>query len=241
MTTRSPFLTGLMHPINLLFLALTVFAGLVSAWWLLPIGLVLWLIMVINVARDPSLRFSHQMQRRKPLAQRFQDCFDRLERTQVSIFNSLASASPPVRRVMQPVHVEVKRVVDEAHALCRRMTTLENYRLVTQSQTDMEAELRDLNEIIEKSEDVLTRQEYEESRQALRRRAEKLTLVSTQLDRVEAQLVSLSNEMSGVMTEIVRLQAIGAAAAKHHVPALVEKLQEETSQLREFERNAAEV
>jgi hypothetical protein len=241
MTTRSPFLTGLIHPLNLLFLALIVFAGLVSAWWLFPIGLVFWLVMVINVARDPSLRFSHQMQRREPLAQRFQDRFDRLERTQVSIFNSLASAPPPVRRVMEPAQVEVKRLVDEAHALCRRMTTLENYRLVTQSQTDLEAELRDLNKIIEESEDVLTRQEYEESRQALKRRAEKLTLVSTQLDRVEAQLVSLSSEMSGVMTEIVRLQAIGAEEAKRHVPALVEKLQEETAQLREFERSAVEV
>jgi chromosome segregation ATPase len=232
---------GLVHPINLLLLALSVLAGLISAWWLFPIGLLFWLIMVLNVARDPSLQFSHQMQRREPLARRFQDRFDRLERSQVSIFNSLSSAPPRVRRVLQPVQEEVKRLVDEAHALSRRMTMLENYRLVTQSQTDLDAELQDLADVIERSEDLLTRQEYEESRRALERRAEKLALVSTQLDRVEAQLVSLSNEMGGILTEVVRLQAMGAEDAEQHVPALVAKLREETAQLQEFERNAVEV
>jgi chromosome segregation ATPase len=139
------------------------------------------------------------------------------------------------------VQEEVKCVVDEAHALCRRMTTLENYRLVTQSQSDLEAELRELDAIIERSDDTLTRKEYEESRQALKRRAEKLTLVSKQLDRVEAQLVSLSNEMEGVMTEVVRLQAMGAKEAVRHVPALVEKLEEEVAQLESFERDTVEV
>lgn len=241
MVIRSPFLTGLLHPLNLLLLVLSVFAGLISAWWLFPIGLLFWLIMVINVARNPSLRISHQMQRREPLAQRFQKRFDRLERSQVSIFNSLASAPPPVRRALQPVQEEIKHLIDEAHAVCRRMTTLENYRLVTQSRIDLDAELGELDAIIERSDDTLARQEYEESRQALERRAEKLALVARQLDRVEAQLVSLSNEMEEVMTEVVRLQASGAEAASRHVPALLEKLKAEVAQLERFERDAVEV
>lgn len=241
MLNRSPFVIGLVQPVNLLLLALSVFAGLISAWWLFPIGLLFWLMMVLNVARDPSLRITHQMQRREALAQRFQRRFDRLERSQVSIFNSVASAPPRLQRVLQPVQDEVKHVVDEAYALCRRMTTLENYRLVTQSQTDLEAELRELDETIENSQDVLTRQEYEESRRALETRAGKLELVSTQLDRVEAQLVSVSNEMEGVMTEVVRLQAMGAEDAERHVPAVVETLREEVRQLERFEGQAVQV
>lgn len=241
MPVRSPFLMGLIHPVNLLLLALSVFAGLVSAWWLFPIGLLFWVLMVFNVARDPSLRISHEMQRREGLAQRFQRRFDRLERAQVSIFNSVASAPPRLQRILQPVQDEVKRVVDEAHALCRRMTTLENYRLVTQSQTDLEGELRELDEVIANSEDVLTREEYEESRRSLKRRGEKLELVSTQLDRVEAQLVSLSNEMETVLTEVVRLQAMGAEDAERHVPSVVEGLREEARQLERFDQEAVQV
>jgi chromosome segregation ATPase len=241
MFTRSPILTGLLHPLNLLLLALSVLAGLISAWWLFPVGLLFWLVMVVTVARNPSLRIAHQMQSREPLAQRFQKRFDRLERSQVSIFNSLASAPRRVQRALQPVQDEMQRLIDEAYALCRRMTTLENYRIVRQSQADLETELRDLNDIIERSEDARTRREYEESRRALQRRAEKLKMVSTQLDRVEAQLVSLSNEMEGLMTEVVRLQAAGAEGADQRVPVLVEMLREQTAQLRQFEREAVEV
>jgi chromosome segregation ATPase len=133
------------------------------------------------------------------------------------------------------------RLIDEAYALCRRMTTLENYRIVRQSQADIEAELQDLNSIIERTEDERTRQEYEESRRALQRRAAKLKTVSTQLDRVEAQLVSLSNEMEGLMTEVIRLQAAGAEGADQRVLALVEVLREQTAQLQQFELEAVEV
>ncbi len=241
MTICSPLLTGLIHPINLLMLGVSVLAGLVSAWWLFPVGLVLWLIMVINVANDPSLRMSHRMQGRKPLAQRFQKRFDRLERFQVSIFNSLASAPPDVRRLLHPVQEEMECVVDEAYALCRRMTGLENYRLVTQSQANLEAELNELNDIIGRTDDLMTRREYEDSRRALERRVEKLEVVSTQLDRVEAQLVSLSNELEGVVTEIIRLQAMGEEGAERHVDSLVEKLREEAAQLETFEREAVSV
>jgi chromosome segregation ATPase len=121
------------------------------------------------------------------------------------------------------------------------MTTLENYRIVRQSQADIEAELQDLNSIIERTEDERTRQEYEESRRALQRRAAQLKTVSTQLDRVEAQLVSLSNEMEGLMTEVIRLQAAGAEGADQRVLALVEVLREQTAQLQQFELEAVEV
>jgi hypothetical protein len=241
MSTRSPLLTGLLHPLNLLLLVLSVFAGLISAWWLLPVGLLFWLVMVIAVARNPTLRIAHLMQRREPLAQRFQRRFDRLERSQVSTFNSLASAPPRVQRTLQPVQDEMERLIEEAYALCRRMTTLENYRIVRQSQADVEVELRDLNDIIERTEDERTRQEYEESRRSLQRRAEKLGVVSRQLDRFEAQLVSLANELEGLMTEVIRLQAMGADEAGKHVPVLMERLREEVAQLRRFEREAVEV
>jgi hypothetical protein len=66
-------------------------------------------------------------------------------------------------------------------------------------------------------------------------------VVSTQLDRVEAQLVSLSNKLEGLMTEVIRLQARGAEEAAQHVPGLVEELREEAAQLRRFEREAVEV
>lgn len=42
---------GLTHPLNIAMLLLALFAGAFAAWWLLPIGLLFWLVMVWNVAR----------------------------------------------------------------------------------------------------------------------------------------------------------------------------------------------
>jgi aspartokinase len=241
MKARSPLLVALLHPLNLLMVGMSVFAGLVSAWWLFPIGILLWLILVINVARSPSLRISHEMQKRAPLAQRFQRYFDRIERAQVGIFNTLSSAPPRVQRVLRPVQAEVDALTNQAYQLCQRMTTLENYRVVSQSQHDLTADLQHVDEVLETTEDALIRREYEESRHLLQERAAKLETVSNYLERVEAQLLSLTNEMDGMVAEVIRLQALGAEDAAHHVPAQVERLRSQSTELKKFLREAIEV
>jgi chromosome segregation ATPase len=238
---RSPFLTALFHPLNILMLALSALAGLVAAWWLFPLGLLFWLMMVIAVARDPSLRISHQLQQREPLAQRFQRYFDRIERSQVGVFNSLASAPGHTRRALQPVQAEVNVLVDRAYALCKRMTALENYRVVSQSRADLQLDLQQIEAKIQEADDALVKREYEESRQALQERLAKLDAVSTHLDRIEAQLTSLTNEMDSIVTEVIRLQAVGAEDASQFVPALVKKIREQSEQLHKFEQEAMRV
>jgi hypothetical protein len=231
---RSPFVTGLLHPLNLLMLGLAVFAGLVAAWWLFPLGLLLWLVMVIAVSRDPSLRISHEMRSREPMPQRFQRYFDRIERAQVSVFNSLSSAPGRTRKALQPAQEELEALTDQAYRLCRRMTALENYRLVTDSTANLAADLKRIDEAIDKAGDPLVKQEYEYSRRATLERIAKLQLVASDLDRVEAQLLSLTNEMDGIVAEVIRLQASGPVEAERGVPALVAEIRALSVQLEGF-------
>jgi flagellar biosynthesis chaperone FliJ len=238
---RSPFVTGLLHPLNLLMLGLAVFAGLVAAWWLFPLGLLLWLIMVVVVSRVPSLRISHEMHSREPIAQRFQRYFDRIERTQVSVFNSLSSAPGRTRKALQPVQEELEALTDQAYRLCRRMTALENYRLVFESTSDLQTDLQQIDEAIAKAGDPLVKQQYEDSRRTLLERMAKLKLVASDLARVEAQLLSLANEMDGVVTEVIRLQAAGPAEAERGVPALVAELRAQSAQLERSEEETIEL
>ena len=67
---RSPVLTALVHPLNLAVLGLSLLAGLLAAWWLFPLGLVVWGAMVVTVSRDARLQFSYRMENREPLARR---------------------------------------------------------------------------------------------------------------------------------------------------------------------------
>ncbi len=238
---RSPFVTGLFHPLNLAMLGLAALAGLVAAWWLFPLGLLLWLGMVVAVSRDPSLRFSHEMQSREPIAQRFQRTFDRIERAQVSVFNSLASAPGRTRKALQPVQDELEALTTQAYRLCRRMTALENYRLVSESTSNLQADLEQIDEAIGKAGDPLVKQQYEDSRRAMLERIAKLRLVASDLDRVEAQLLGLANEMDGVVTEVIRLQAAGPADAERGVSALVSQLREQAAHLAKSEQEAVQV
>jgi hypothetical protein len=230
--------TALVHPLNMFMLAAAVVAGLISAWWMFPLGLVLWLAMVIVVSRDPALRINVDKDRRDTLAQRFRDYFSRIERSQVSVFNSLSNAPAPVRRAMQPVQDELETLVDRTYAFCQRMTNLDNYRMVAESQRNLDQDLKRVEEALSRTQDPIIRQEYEESKKSLEARlGDRLSLVR-QLDRVEAQLLGLANEMDRTVAEVLRLQAVGGKEAERQASHLVRRLRQEQSELARFEQEA---
>jgi len=233
---RSPLVSALMHPLNLFILAAASVAGLISAWWMFPLGLLFWLIMVLVVARDPALKINIDRGRRTSLARRFQRYFERIERAQVSVFNRLSRAPTPVRRAMQPVQEEIANLVDRTYALCQRMTDLDNYRLVAESQRNLQNDLLRINEAIDQTQDPLARQEYEESRRTLQARLADQRDIAGQLHRVEAQLVNLATEMDRIVADVLRVQAVAGPEARQEPAQLVQRLRQEQAELAKFEQ-----
>jgi hypothetical protein len=241
MKMRKPIITALLHPINLSMLALAAAAGLCSAWWLFPLGLLLWLLMVIVVARDPSLQIRHTVQSRTPLARRFQSKFDRIERLQVKIFNAINSANSVNRRVLQPVMDDVSALTDQAYKLCQRSTALENYRLVSEKNEDLESEWVRLSKQVEGASDLVAQREYQQSLDALERRLGKHRQAVAFLDRIDAQMEGLASSLQSVLTEVIRLQAIGEESVRLGRDELLKMLQVEESELRRFEVTPQEI
>lgn len=235
---RSPILIALVHPLNVFMLGASLVAGMLAAWWLLPVGLVLWAVTLIVIANEPEVQFRWRTGGRAPLARRFQRYFDRVARAQLSAFNSLNAASGPKRRVLQPVQREIDALTEKAHSLCVRMTTLENYRLVTQASLDPQTDQRQIHAALHRADDPMVEREYAESQRALASRAREIESITRQLDRVEAQLLSLANEMDTMLTELMRLQTLSPEDGAHHVPRLVGRLQAQSAELDRFEREA---
>jgi hypothetical protein len=179
---------------------------------------------------------SRKLENRAPLAQRFQRYFHRVQRAQVSVFNSLSSAPADTRRTLNPVQVETDSLAEQVYSLCRSMTTLENYRVVASSESQPEAELKRIDDVLATTDDPLIKKEYGESRYSLEQRISKRDEISRQLDRVEAQLVSLANAMDSTVAEVIRLQALGAEEAQNQVPALVDRLRQQSAELAAFGR-----
>jgi chromosome segregation ATPase len=238
---RSPTLTALLNPLNLAMLAMAAAAGLCAAWWLFPIGLILWGVMVYSIASDPALRTAQVSESRAPLAQRFQLQFDRLERTQNSITNAIAGANRRVRTVLQPIQNEVDKLVEETHRLCLRMTALENYRVVQSANANLEGELFRVESQIAATADPTVKREYEETKAAIQKRMSAFRAISTQSDLVEAQLGSLNAEIDGVLADVVRLQSLGPDKAGSAVPAIVENLRQQTREVEAFEQKVAQL
>jgi hypothetical protein len=138
---RSPVLIVFLNPLHLATLALAVAFGLCAAWWLFPVGLVVWASMFVLAYRDPALQLDQIVQSRSPLAQRFQKPFDQIQRAQVSLFNNLRPARPKVRQSLQPLQESINRLTEQAYHLCLQMSALQNYYLITKWSSRLEREV----------------------------------------------------------------------------------------------------
>ena len=236
---RSPLLLAFLNPLNLAMLALTVAAGLCSAWWLFPLGLLVWGMMFFTLYRDPGMQLDQVIGARVTLAARFQKPFDQIQRVQVSLFNSLTSSKPGVRSALQPIQESVNQLTEQAYRLCERMTVLENHRLVTKSNRDFEGELFVLKTKLDNTTDPVARRDYEESKKALEDRMRNFKALTTLLDRVEAQLASIFNTLDNTLTESVRLQVKREDEIRTELPKLLQPIQVQSAQLTAFEDEAA--
>lgn len=238
-TTRSPLLTAFFHPLNLAMLMLIAAAGLCSAWWLFPLGLLFWLVMFLNVYRNPALHFINRIAARQPLARRFQPRFERVQAAQVSLFRTLQESRAKTRRLLEPVQAAVNRAAEQSYRLSQRMSVVENHILVARAYQNPEADLNELDKKIADASDAAIRQDYLEARRALEKKVAELKTMAAMLERFDVQLTTLANVLEGAVTSAVRLQALKEADARQEVKPLLSAIQEQALQLDEFERELA--
>jgi hypothetical protein len=235
---RSPLLLALLNPVNLSMLALTVAAGLCSAWWLAPFGLVFWLIMVFIIARDPGLQMTFTRQNRQPLAQRFQTRFDRLDRARFSIFNAMAqSNSPGLQKIVEPVQTALDELVEHAYQLCLRLTALDNNFSVQQVTSNFDDEIAKMQKSIETTPDEASKNEFKATLQSIQGRQAQLKAVGALLARYEAQLTGTNSAVDGVVTSVVSFQGRDSKQVAEKIPMLLQVIQTEQNELNQFDND----
>jgi len=234
---RNPYLEALIHPINLSMLAIVTTAGLCAAWWLFPLGILFWIIMILNIAHDPSLRIFYQIKSRQPLAPRFQTKFEKIESWQVKLYNTLIVTKPKVRKAFQPVQNEANNLANKIHDLCQRNSALENYRLVNAHNQDLENEWITLKSEIEKTSDPSIKESLTHSLRNIETRMGRHQQVTTQLESVDDQIEVAEKTMEKVVTDVLRLQALGLSAIKKDRERLLEQIHHVSKQIEQFEEN----
>jgi hypothetical protein len=236
MNNRPPLLTALLNPLNLAMLALTVAAGLCSAWWLAPIGFVFWLVMVIVIARDPGVQITFTRQSREPLAQRFQTRFDKLDRARISIFNTLQRANnPSLRRAIEPLQSALNDLVEHAYQLSLQMTALDNNFSVQQISNKFDDDIADMEKNLKTADNPADRKEFEQTLESLKARKGQLKSIGGLLSRFEAQLTGTNNAIDGVVTGIVSLQGRSDKNVEEKIPPLLKVIETEQDELKQFD------
>jgi hypothetical protein len=217
-------------------LALTAAAGLCSAWWLVPVGLVLWLIMVVVIARDPGLQLTFTRQNRQPLAPRFQIRFDRLDRARVTVFNTLSRFhSPPLEKAAEPVSTALDELVEHAYQLCLRLSAIDNNFTVQQLTNNIDDEIERLNREMATTTEEADRVELRATIQALQDRKVQNKSVGAILTRFDNQLSGTISVVDGVVTTLVGFQGRSPDQVSLKVPALLQALRTEQVELTQFD------
>ena len=234
MNNRPPLLTALLNPVNLAMLALTVAAGLCSAWWLAPVGFLFWLVMVIVIARDPGVQITFTRQSRQPLSQRYQTRFDRLDRARISIFNAMQGVNPTFQRVIEPLQSGLDDLVGHAYQLSLQMTALDN-NFAIQRLNNFDDDIARMEKNLKETETPSSRKEFTETLKSLQERKAQLKSIGVLLDRFEAQLTGTNNAVDGVVTNIISLKGRSAENVKEKVPVLIKVIETEQAELKQFD------
>lgn len=235
----SPLLIAVLQPLHLVLLAMSAAAGLCAAWWLLPVGLALWAGLVWSASRSPSVQALVNVQSRAgALTPRFQTLYDEVSRNQIRLFNALnGTGNGAQAAVLEPVQQALNELADEVFNVCQRMTGPENFLRVSDlTALDRERALAVLS--VESTQDVAEKQQRQETLAALLKRIQGLKTIETLLNKTEAQLKTAGNELGGVLSEVMRLQALGSKASEQESLNLAARLRQQTVELRELERQA---
>lgn len=234
----SIWLIALFNVVSIAMLVASVLAGLLAAWWMFPVGLLFYIVMALMIVRDPANRMTQILQQRAPLTQRFQAPFQRIQRTQVQLFNLLSTDGKGFSQAMDPVKIAVDELVNSIYGICQRLTPLENYRRSSEITANPANDLKDLNNKLASSQDPNTRKQYEDAKQALEERMQNMNLAVNQLNQLDAKLLGVANDLDTTLSEILQLKAVPLDQAKLRVPILEQKVRGEIFDLAKFEQES---
>jgi type IV secretory pathway TrbD component len=224
------------RPLALAVLLAAFVAGALIVWWLLPLGLLAYAAMVALAARDPHLiAVAQRPARPKLTSATFRAYLDSIERTHQEIARSVAQADGPLGRLLGPIGVQARELTEESYVLCQKGEIIESY-LAAIDQRDLRARLQAAEQRLAQTHDPYTRQQLEETRQALLDKQQNARDLGVYIDRIVAQLQNISASLDNVLAETVRLRTADAATADSTTSQVARRLSDLKADMDAFQQ-----
>ncbi|MFQ3633569.1 hypothetical protein [Roseiflexus sp.] len=226
------------RPLAITVLIVAVVAGLCIAIWLLPLGLLAYVLMVFIDMRDPALAAAAHRPPPTPrprlTSPTFRAQIESIERTQQEIARSAAQSGGPLARLLLPIADQGRELVEEAYILADKGQIIERY-LASVDRRKLEQDLAAIDQQMYATQDPYTRSQLEETRQARLEKLQNVRDLDTYIGRISAQLQNIGASLDNVLAETVRLRTADAASADSTTSQVARRLADLKSDMDAFQ------
>ncbi|MGQ9548365.1 MAG: hypothetical protein ACUVSY_07300 [Roseiflexus sp.] len=226
------------QPLAIIVLVVAIIAGLTVTLWLLPLGLLAYVLMVFFGMRDPVLidaaRRPPPTPRPRLTSSTFRAQIEAIERTQQEITRSATQSGGPLARLLIPIAEQGRELVEEAYILADKGQIIERY-LASVDRRKLEQEIAAIDRQMQSTQDPYTRSQLEETRQARLEKVQNVRDLDIYVGRISAQLQNISASLDNVLAETVRLRTADAATADSTTSQVARRLADLKSDMDAFQ------
>ena len=168
MTSQHPLAIAARQPLALLVLLATILMTIFVTWYVLPLGIIAYGVVVWTAANDPRILQPKVAPPKlaKITSRTFQAQLDGIDRTRDEIVRTAGSAAGPLARLLQPIADQANELYQQANGLADKGQIIEQYLATAQSHT-LQFQIDSLDQRIGTTRDQYTIDQLKETRAAL--------------------------------------------------------------------------
>jgi hypothetical protein len=205
----SALLTAARQPLFLVVVVVAIIAGLLIEPWLLPLGIMVYVLSVVLASRDESLRTNALLdQKRQGLTSTtFLARIEEIERSQAAVIRALQKTGGPVAQRLEPTLVpQTQELVDQAYTLARKGQDIERY-LAQVNYHHLQDQIREIDMRIQRTSDTYTVGQMESTRKALVEQMDTARVLETYIGRIMSQLDNIDANLDTMPAQFIRMRA----------------------------------
>ncbi len=202
-------LTAARQPLFIIVLVVAIVAGIVVELWMLPLGILVYVLSVGLASRDPSLqtRVQQQQQRQGLTSETFLTRVAEIERSRDAALNALRKTGGPVAdRLLPTVEPQTRELVDQAYVLARKGQDIERYLSQVNAQ-QLQQQINQIGERIKRTSDQYTIDQLEGTRKALVNQYDSAKALHTYIGRIHSQLDNIDANLDAMPAQFMRMRA----------------------------------
>ncbi|MFV9506661.1 MAG: hypothetical protein AB4911_19085 [Oscillochloridaceae bacterium umkhey_bin13] len=231
-----PYRNAAGHPFALTVLLAAVVAGVMLDPWLLPLGLLLYALIVVVVVRQAARSTTSQDPLRPGLTSSLlSQQVALIERAHQAIARSVAQAEGPVGRLLERISSQTAELLEQTYSLSAKGQVIETY-LAQVDLAELQQRLSTLDRQLAATADAYTMQQLQATRATLAEKQRNYAALTTYLGRIQAQLQHIHATLDNVLAETIRLRTADAVSADSATNQVAQRLSDLRGDMDAFQR-----